>query len=537
MIRQAKPSKRWKTPGVPEYDRNWIVRFSIPGQDRLMKSAGGLYPVCAQCAKCAGDPTEQRPNCANPGCQKDAAKWAKVELSRMLADQREGQLDNDSKETIRHEETFSFDLVPEVKFLGLRLTVDLPTTMDGERARTVRDQVKTHLRAVAKLLQTELPRATKQRLKMAEVIPVYLKHGPEGRRDENLAALRFVIEAPNGRPLEDWHVDEFTSWQLLLFTSFYQEYAARWLQPGMKRDRQLREQRWAMLRAERKDLLAIDPRKITPDQMDAVAKLLKIDRRTPSPANTTILSEIAGARAVLGAESRAQALYCFAGQWPDLRDWEEFSAGIPKPDNTFQLSPEVYQRMHDELPRLKREPTLPVWTALRIMWQTGIRPCELVAIQSHWLEVTPDGQVCIVVKNREGEFTMKNERTKRERVLPIDEETVEGIRAIMKPGCPSILGLRDDAEGEALLKRTSQWLRECGVTTTHTNYNLRKLVASVEVRRDGVTAAANRLGHHDGGMVTMKAYAGNIGVQRAITATELSPESVMGGRRTPWTAE
>lgn len=522
-------------PGVPEYDPNWVVRFSIPGRGRVMKSAGGLYPVCSACMKSQEDPTETRANCAVAGCQRDAAKWARVELARMLAEHRDGSMDNGSKETLKYEETFALSMgLPEVRDLNVRLSIDLPTTLSAERARVVRDQVREYLREVSAGLKVALPRATRPRLRMADVIPVYLKHGPEGRRDENLAALRFVLEAPSGRRLEDWFVDELTSWQLLLFVSFYQEYAARWLRPGMKRERGLRDSRWALLREERKELLAVDPRKVSPEQMDAVAKLLRIDRQTPSPANTTILSEIAGARAVVGAESRAQSLFCFAGQWPELRDWEEFSAGIPKPDNTFQLSPEVYQRMSDELPRLKQEPTMQVWTALRIMWQTGIRPCELVAIKRHWVEVTPDGQVCIVVKNREGEFTMKNERTKRERVLPIDAETVEGIRAVMRPGCESVLGLRDAADGEQLLKRTSQWLRGCGVTTTHSNYNLRKLVASVEVRRDGVTAAANRLGHEDGGLVTMKAYAGSIGVQRAITTTDLAPDAVMGGRRKIW---
>lgn len=463
LTRQPKPSSRWKTPGVREFDPNWVVRFRVPGFGTKVETAR-LYPVCRPCMECAESPTVERPGCKNPGCQKDVTRWAELRLAEMVGKARAGEL-----------------------------------------------------------APTGTPKI--QRLSLAEVLPVYLEHGPE-QRFENVRALRLVVESPSGKALEKWFLDELTPAVLRLFVRCYQEYARRWRGEDAQRGTaEERAARWAELRG-------------------SIATLPPIDLRTITTSNTTIVSELQKARAVIGHKSRSVYVTCFDGRWPDLREWEDFTAGVPRPDNKFSLSHEVYQRMCEGLPLLKKPETLAMWTALRIMWRTGIRPIELIAAETSWLEkmtIPPDkgeegpcNQVVILVVKNRADFAMKNWRTKQERAWPLDAETMEGVRTLARPGS-SILGLAGAFEGEELLRSTSAWLRACGVEGSHTNYNLRKLVGTVVVARDGAEAGARALGHGDSA-VTMKHYAGTGSPLRVLTDSDLTPASVMGGRREPWAA-
>jgi len=60
-----------------------------------------------------------------------------------------------------------------------------------------------------------------------------------------------------------------------------------------------------------------------------------------------------------------------------------------------------------------------------------------------------------------------------------------------------------------------------------------KLVGTVVVARDGAEAGARALGHGDSA-VTMKHYAGTGSPLKVLTDADLTPASVMGGRREPW---
>jgi hypothetical protein len=76
LYRQSKPTKRWKVPGVPEFDPNWVVAFTMPPQPRRREMAVG-YPICDDCRAVPENPAEKRPNCE---CVKRVRKWAEERL-------------------------------------------------------------------------------------------------------------------------------------------------------------------------------------------------------------------------------------------------------------------------------------------------------------------------------------------------------------------------------------------------------------------------------------------------------------------------
>lgn len=451
LVRQVKPQARWKVPGVKQYDPNWVVKFRVPGYGPKVETAK-LYPICSSCMTVEGSPTEERPNCRVAGCQTDVEKWAKTRLEVLVRQARAEELAPKGAK--------------KVKPLGL-----------------------------------------------GEVLPVYLADGPDDK-EENVRALRMILEGPTGRAAEQWDVEELTATVLRRFVRFYQEYARRW--DGERGTGEERVARWATLRAEE-------------------AQIPPVDLKWISPANTTIYSLLQKARAVVGHKSRSVYVTCFDGRWPDLREWEDFTPGVARPDTRFNLSAEVYEKMCKGLPLLK-DSAPQMWLALRIMWRTGLRPAELAEAKMDWLEMESENEggeqvIYLVVKNRD-DFSMKNWRTQQERVWPLDAETLDGIRRLGLPG-GSILGLKSTGEAERLFKATSGWLRVCGVETRHTNYNLRKLVGTVVMKRDGAEATKRSLGHSDS-RTSERAYAGSSAPLKALSDEDLMPGQVMGARRAVW---
>lgn len=83
MFRQMKPRGRWKNPGVPECDPNWVVRFRFGDGTvltRAAKEGPARFPVCDKCrAVPAGEnPVEVRSSC---DCQRRARRWAESFLA------------------------------------------------------------------------------------------------------------------------------------------------------------------------------------------------------------------------------------------------------------------------------------------------------------------------------------------------------------------------------------------------------------------------------------------------------------------------
>lgn len=78
LVRQVKPSSRWKTPGVPSYDPNWVLKFYLPGKPVLVRSGpdDAVFPICDRCmalpAECGGV-MKMRESCK---CQVWPRRWA-----------------------------------------------------------------------------------------------------------------------------------------------------------------------------------------------------------------------------------------------------------------------------------------------------------------------------------------------------------------------------------------------------------------------------------------------------------------------------
>lgn len=171
LVVQPRPSARWASPGVPEFDPNWVARFSLPG--RPVKVESTRLPVCDGCLADRGAKRPLREKCA---CRALAAEWADVKLGVMAELWHQGRLDE--------------------------------------------------LRGMVK------PREVK-RLALTRVLEVYATASVETRAD-NMAALKFVYETATGKLVKDGFVDEVTPALLRRFAAVYQEYGRKgWAKRGV----------------------------------------------------------------------------------------------------------------------------------------------------------------------------------------------------------------------------------------------------------------------------------------------------------------
>ncbi len=483
LVRQVKPKKRWKDPSKPSYDPNWIVEFRLPGQKPIRESS--KMPLCDKCLAEEKNPVQTRPDCRIQNCQADVRRWA---------DSRLGELSGDWKQ---------------------------------DRLKPKRTAPGTG------------------RLMLVEVLTLYRAKGPE-EREECARLFEQVITRTTGRAIETVAVEDLIPRWWRDWARMYQEYGRKgWTVKG-----RAPKDAWKQLR-------------------ESLPSLPALDYDTPMTANTTIKSVMAKVKSVVGPESRSRYLVDLEGRWPlkTLEEWRTTKISVLTPDTTFQLDPAVYTKMHEEHPLLKAsDPQL--WLAIALMWRTGIRPGELVASTTEWLEVgtipnvddkgnplEPTKQVYLVVKNRDGSFQMKSRRSKQQRIWPLDDEIMKVIEKVAIPG-GSLLGLSAELDGaeeatrttrradktpqerlaieaDNLLRRTSSWLRECGVSGTHTNYNFRKVVGTVKAAKEGAGAVAVALGHTSE-RTGQRYYAGKSVPITALSREDLSPANVVGGSRSTW---
>lgn len=355
---------------------------------------------------------------------------------------------------------------------------------------------------------------TMKPVKLAEVAEVYRERGPDDR-EGCLRALGRVLAAARG-------CGEDEVWGLTLndlvpdlwdeFAWSYQEYERRgWTKRG---EVQVPADAWALIK------------RVRPAHPDP-------DRTSATTGNTSIISLMRKAKAVLGPESRDSYLKPLRDRFPEsLRKWWETKINIKTPDGRFNLGPEVYEKMWNELPLLKQSDAQ-VWALIRLHWTTGLRPCEAEAARVSWLEQDASGAVLLVVKNRPEEgFTLKDSTTRQERPWPLPADLVELLPSMVSEA-GSLLGCDTDHQWEKIYRRASAWLRSMGVEGTQTLYNLRKLVGTVKRANEGDAAMADALGHSNE-QTGKQFYAGTSQPIKALSDEDLSPAAVMGLRRVPW---
>lgn len=348
-------------------------------------------------------------------------------------------------------------------------------------------------------------------LMLTEVEAEYSLHGPADR-DDNLAALRRVVEVSKGKPFKDVSAEDLHPDDWDIFAWCYQEYERRgWT----KRDGSAPADAWAQVRK-------------------ALPARVVLDRKCATTGNTTILSMMRKAKSVLGALSRDSYLTALRSRFPRevVHAWWETKVKLRVPDGRFNLSREVYETMWSGLAALKQDDPQ-TWALIRLHWTTGLRPIESSQARVTWLEVDEGGAVLLVVKNRPEEgFTMKDAETLQARPWPLPADLVEMLpKLVGKAG--NLLGCDTPGQWDRVYRRASEWLRMCGVTGTQTLYNLRKLVGTVKRVNEGSEKMAAALGHSNT-RTGEEFYAGTSQVIKALTDAELAPEAVMGSRRTPW---
>lgn len=201
LIRQAKPSARWRVPGVAEFDPHWVVRFCLPGEQKRVTAK--LYPICSKCLEVAGNPAVVRAGCSAEGCQRDVRRWAELELAVYGKALREG------------------DLRKKQEWLA-------PT-----RYATI-----------------------------AEVLAVYLERGPSDRR-QRVNMLGAIYEQVTGREIERARWEELNQGLLMTWAEMRQEAGRRgWL--GLGAGKNMPVGGWELLRglAAAKRLRAVDEREV-----------------------------------------------------------------------------------------------------------------------------------------------------------------------------------------------------------------------------------------------------------------------------------
>jgi len=84
--------KGWEDPNVPEYQRNWVVVFSMPGQAQRSVTAGTKlvrYRICDRCMAEVENPVVTRPRCE---CQQRVTGWAESWLETQTVLLQRGEI-------------------------------------------------------------------------------------------------------------------------------------------------------------------------------------------------------------------------------------------------------------------------------------------------------------------------------------------------------------------------------------------------------------------------------------------------------------
>lgn len=182
--------KGWEDPNVPEYHRNWVVVFSMPGQAQRSVTAGTKqvrYRICDRCMAEVENPVVTRPRCE---CQQRVTAWAESWL-----------------------------------------------------------ETQTVLLQRGELQRLEEMRSPKKTATLGAWLDLYLQRGPEDRQ-ARVNALRAMVEEVTGLPLESATWDTLTRELVITWAEMRQEAGRRgWL--GLGRGKNMPIDGWGMIRAMR----------------------------------------------------------------------------------------------------------------------------------------------------------------------------------------------------------------------------------------------------------------------------------------------
>jgi integrase len=358
----------------------------------------------------------------------------------------------------------------------------------------------------------------KARLTFAPVFEVYSSCKLPSRMD-NLNALRQLLEAPSGRPAESVYLDELTPEWVRRFASLYQEYGRRgWsIRQGRATEDEdstgVTEQRWAQLRA--------------------MMPVPALDWDTAAKWNTTINSRVRSAKSVLGPLSREKYLLPIAGEMPELKEFLGMHLSLPALDSREGFSGAVFGAMMEEMAKLRGVNTR-LWAALQLAYETGMRPIEMKAARTNWLEVDEAGTVLMVVRNRpEENFWLKAKHSNRVRALPLSGDLVQVITELTGGReAVGVFGLVNEHQLYLLMQAANAWIaRYVGTDSTHKLYRFRKLRATAMSRVHGGKAGADALGHENESM-TRQHYISPEAVVKSMSDAEV--RGALAPERRPW---
>ena len=364
---------------------------------------------------------------------------------------------------------------------------------------------------------------SRERLKWGPVFEAYARCDLKDRMDR-LGSLRQIIEGPTGGKAEEMFVDALTHDQVDAWAWMKQQYALRgWTVRGTAP-----ADAWEQLRVLAKSV---------------GAEGMGLDYKARRTVNTTIRVMLNDAKSVVGELSRSKYLKAFRGKL-DCLDWlAKVRLPLPSPDNKGGIPAEAHARMWAALPGLRAaRPRL--WLAIQVLWFTGIRPIELKAIRTDWLEEDAAGNVFLTVRNRpalpenyrpedagmgwlRSEFNVKAWENGQERAIGLPAEVVAVVDEIGMLGW-SIFGLRNLTQAQTLHRDVNAWVREFVPSGKHAAYLFRQESLTVRARADGLEAARVAAGHANAEMTSH--YVTPQVESRALTFADLAPRA-NGGRK------
>ena len=512
LVLQVRPRKRWANAEVPEYDPNWIAEFRFPGKKPIRESTH-----LRVCEDCLSDRRRNKDLDETCGCRIEARRAAEDRFKSLQA----GWL-TDKMEVQQWSRKYAeFSVGAVVNLFRETLTRTRKPATDSDLLPFLERADASLSELLAQWKAEKLPVGL-TRLALRKVRELYSRCSLASR-DDNLDALDLFYESVSGRKVDDGFVDELDANWTRRFAALYQEYGRRG---------------WAVRGKAPKDAWA---------QLRALQPQPAIDWETPASWNTTIKSVLSRVKAIFGGDSLEKYIHELANQMPDMRGFRECSLSLPMPDNRDAMTLEQFNKLTKALPAL-RETDERKWLIINLAMIAPLRSIELLAVQTHWLEVDGDDVLLIVKQRREEGFRLKDRDSKSEREIVLPADMVETIRRLA-PNGGSIYGVgapmkyhekprkwKPVNELDKLYRRTNEWLREGGYVSDDSDQVLyvigRKTGATVRARLHGEETAGLALGHAKGSSVTRERYID--GRVRLETVSTDAARSVLNKPRMPW---
>jgi len=511
LVLQVRPRKRWASD-VPEYDPNWVAEFRFPGKKPIRESTHMRV-----CEDCEADRRRNKELSETCGCRIEARRVADERFKSLqagwLTDKMEVQ-----QWSRKHAE---FSVAAVVNLFRETLARARKPVSDADLLPFLERADESLSELFSQWKAEKLPVGL-TRLSLRAVRELYARCSLASR-DECLDALDLFYESVSGRAVNDGFVDELDANWSRRFAALYQEYGRRG---------------WAVRGKAPKDAWM---------QLRALRPQPAIDWETPASWNTTIKSVLSRVKSIFGTDSQEKYIHELANQMPDMRAFRECSLSLPSPDNRDAMTLEQFNELTKALPAL-RQTDERKWLLINLAMIAPLRSIELLAVQTHWLEVDGDDVLLIVKQRRDEGFRLKDRDSKSEREIVLPVEMVETIRRLA-PNGGSIYGLgaplkydekkrkwRPVNELDKLYRRTNQWLREGGYVSDDSDQVLyvigRKTGATVRAKLHGGEAASSALGHAKGSTVTRERYID--GRVRLESVSTDQTRDVLKRSRVPW---